>query len=135
MENKKKAAEAREKERKDIILQDKKLNSDRKRKATALQEGWKQLMEKVSNWEETDEIVLESEEKAMNKFSYQDWTLEGVSEAGHLIEELLGEVIASSELREILKGLYNLITTSPITTVKEIKHQIWYKVYTQVRQE
>ena len=56
MENKKKAAEAREKERKDIILQDKKLNSDRKRKATALQEGWKQLMEKVSNWEETDEI-------------------------------------------------------------------------------
>ena len=79
MENKKKAAEAREKERKDIILQDKKLNSDRKRKATALQEGWKQLMEKVSNWEETDEIVLESEEKAINKFSYQDWTLEGVS--------------------------------------------------------
>ena len=61
-------------------------------------------MEKVSNWEETDEIVLEWEEKAIHDFSYQDWTLEGVSEAGNLIEELLGEVIAFSELREIFEG-------------------------------
>ena len=61
-------------------------------------------MEKVSNWEETDDIVLESEEKAMNDCSYQDWTLEGVSEAGNLLEDLLSEVIAFSELKEHLRG-------------------------------
>ena len=76
LENKSKAAEAREQERKDIFLLDKKRNRDRMRKAAALQEGWKQLMENVSNWEETDDIVLESGEKVMTDCSYQDWTLE-----------------------------------------------------------
>jgi hypothetical protein len=104
LENKNKAAEAREQERRIIFLQDKKIKSDKIRKAAALQEGWKQLMEKVSQWEETDDIVLESEEKAMNDCSYQDWTLEGVSEAGNLLEDLLSEVIAFSELKEHLRG-------------------------------
>ena len=102
LEKIRKAAEAKEQDRRNTLLKDKKINSDRIRKAAALQEGWKQLMEKVSNWEETDEIVLESGEKAMNNCSYQDWTLEGVSEAGKLLEELLGEVIAFSELKENL---------------------------------
>ena len=58
LENQRKAAEEREKERKDILLHNKKGNSDKIRKAAAIQEGWKELMEKVSKLEELDEIML-----------------------------------------------------------------------------
>ena len=94
LENQRKAAEEREKERKDILLHNKKGNSDKIRKAAAIQEGWKELMEKVSKLEEFDEIMLEGRKEAVNNCSYKDWTTEGVTEAGSLLEELLEEIIA-----------------------------------------
>ena len=45
------------------------------------------------------ENVLEDGTQAMNNNGYQDWTLEGVTEAGIVLEELLEEVIAFTELR------------------------------------
>ena len=64
----------------------------------------KSCIEQAPEMSQDDSQWQNTEDKVMTDCSYQDWKLEGVSEAGNLLEELLGKVIAFSELKENLRG-------------------------------
>ena len=66
IENQKKIAEEKEKERRKMFLINKKEKNERIRKAAALQTGWKESMENVARWEEIEEIVIEESEENVN---------------------------------------------------------------------
>ena len=40
----------------------------------------------------------------MDEWGHEEWTVEGFQEAGKLLEEIISEVIAFEELREIIEG-------------------------------
>jgi hypothetical protein len=104
LENMKRIKEEKEIERRKSFMVNWKEEEKRKRKEKTIQEGWKNLMESVANWEEIDETELEYSEENLCAWFSENWTQEGVAEAGNIIEEILSEVIAFAELKEKLSG-------------------------------
>ena len=71
------------------------------------QEGWKRLLGSVEEWEELmveEETQEQPKEVEGTEGEQVEWTREGFLEVGEIMETILEEVNAFSELREITCG-------------------------------
>ena len=86
--------------RKKIFLERWKEKEERKRKQKTAEEGWKNLMQSISDWEEmTLEDISEEEPPEMTMM-----TEEGFRAAGSILEGIMEEVLAFKELEEKFGG-------------------------------
>ena len=69
-----------------------------------MQTGWKKLMESVASWEEDfyESFTPDYSEDDLQTWFDQEWTIEGVMEAGKIMEEIISEVLAFKELEGII---------------------------------
>ena len=105
MKRQKEEKEKEDKETKQKFLDDWKERERRKKRQKLAQEGWKRLMESIEEWEE---IMLE-EEREENKKDVKEKgqeqaeeNCEGFMEVGKILEEILEEVNAFTELNEMI---------------------------------
>ena len=84
--------------RKKIFLERWKEKEERKRRQKAAEEGWKRLMESISEWEEL--ILVEENEEEATEMEMKILTEEGFGMVGQMMEGILEEVIAFKELEE-----------------------------------
>ena len=96
MEENRKFAEEKELERRKNFVTNWKELKERKQKAETMQQGWKKLMESVASWEEDFEenFTPDYSEKDLQNWFEQEWTSEGVMEAGKIMDEIISEVLA-----------------------------------------
>jgi hypothetical protein len=92
--------EEEEMTRKKIFLERWKEKEERKRRQKTAEEGWKNLMNSISEWEEM--ILDDSSEEEAPEMELM--TEEGFRVAGRIMEGILEEVIAFTELDEKLGG-------------------------------
>ena len=71
-------------------------------------------MESVATWEELQEEEENYEMEDHDEWSGEDWSAEGYIEAGNILEDLISEVIAFSDL----------LVGSPLTNNHQHKSQV-----------
>ena len=100
LEETRKLAEKNELERRKNFMTNWKVKKERKQKAETMQTGCKKLMESVAGWEEDfdESFTPDYSEDNLQTWFDQEWTSEGVMEAGKIMEEIISEVLAFKEL-------------------------------------
>ena len=100
-----KIKETDENDKRKDFLENWKERERRKKKQRIAQEGWKRLMESVEKWEELVEETGNIEEDDIVVREQEEWTLEGFQEVGKLLDDVIDEVTAFIELRDMVAVL------------------------------
>ena len=121
LEETRKLEEKKELEKRKTFMATWKVQKERKRKAEIMQLGWKKLMESVAGWEEDfgESINHDYSEEDLQTWFAQEWTSGGVIEAGIIMDEILGEVIAFKELEGLISDGSVLPNNQPTTPLLE----------------
>ena len=93
-----KSAEEKKAERRKDFMVSWKEKKSRKRKKDLIQKGWKDLMECLATWEELQEDEMNYNNEDIEELFCEEWSEEGFKEAGNIMEDILSEVLAFSEL-------------------------------------
>ena len=98
LEEERKSTEEREKERKTNFMEEWRKKIERKKKQETIQQGWKDLLESVEQWEEIKEGETDFTDANLEEWFTEEWTEKGFREAGNVLEDVLSEVMAFLEM-------------------------------------
>jgi hypothetical protein len=78
-------------------------NIKRKKKQETIQQGWKDVLESVEQWEELHEGETDLTDANLEEWFTEEWTEKGFQEAGEVLEDVLTEVMAFVEMHGTFK--------------------------------